>query len=375
MAARRILLNQLSENMVERAHSPLILDVAGLTLDAADRRRLRHPLVGGVILFARNWQSRAQLTALCAQVKAVRPDLLIAVDHEGGRVQRFRTDGFTHLPPMRELGAHWMADAPGAMRRASACGLVLAAELRACGVDFSFAPVLDLDWGSSSVIGDRAFHADARVVSVLAQSLMLGMARAGMAHCAKHFPGHGHARADTHVAVAQDGRMLNAILDADAAPYRWLAHGLRAVMPAHVIYPAVDARPAGFSPTWLRMVLRERIGFTGAIISDDLGMAAARAAGQTLAQAALQGLQAGCDLMLVCNQSPVDGGRALDDLLRSLAAALKRGDWQPDRAGAQRRIDLLPSAPAADWDDLMRSDSYRAALDDVFSGPEDAAQG
>ncbi|MGA8008127.1 MAG: beta-N-acetylhexosaminidase [Thiomonas sp.] len=349
--------------------SPLILDVAGLRLTAADRKRLRHPLVGGIVLFARNWESRAQLAALCAQIKAVRADLIIAVDHEGGRIQRFRTDGFTHLPAMRELGAHWMIDAPGAMRRAAACGLVLAAELRACGVDFSFTPVLDLDWGDSSVIGDRAFHADARVVTVLAQSVMQGMARMGMAHCAKHFPGHGHARADTHVAAAEDARPLETILAADAAPYRWLSHGLRAVMPAHVTYPAVDAQPAGFSPVWLRAILRERLGFTGAVISDDLGMAAARAHGESLSQAALQGLQAGCDLMLVCNQSAIDGGRALDVLLREIDLATAQGLWTPDERSAQRRFDLLPNQPAIAWDDLMVSDTYLAALDDVFAAP------
>jgi beta-N-acetylhexosaminidase len=349
--------------------SPLIIDVAGLRLSAADRRRLRHPLVGGVVLFARNWEGRAQLLALCAQIKAVRADLLIAVDHEGGRVQRFRTDGFTHLPAMRELGAHWMHDAPGAMRRAAACGVVLAAELRACAVDFSFTPVVDLDWGDSSVIGDRAFHADARVVTVLAQSLMQGMARMGMAHCAKHFPGHGYTRADTHVAVAQDERPLDALLAADAAPYRWLAPGLRAVMPAHVAYPAVDTQPAGFSAVWLRQVLRERIGFTGAIISDDLGMAAARAQGQSLSEAALQALQAGCDLVLVCNQSPVDGGRALDELLREMDAALDEGLWSPDERSAQRRFDLLPHQPPLAWDDLMVTDTYQAALDAVYAEP------
>lgn len=349
--------------------APLILDVAGLELGKADRKRLRNPLVGGVVLFARNWQDRGQLAALCAQIKAVRPELLIAVDHEGGRVQRFRTDGFTPLPAMRELGAHWMLDAPGAMRRAAACGLVLAAELRACGVDFSFTPVLDLDWGGSSVIGDRAFHADARVVAVLAQSLMAGLARAGMAHCAKHFPGHGYAHADTHVAVARDPRPLQAILQADAAPYDWLALGLRAVMPAHVIYPEVDAQPAGFSAFWLREVLRERIGFTGAILSDDLGMAAARGQGQSLAQAALQGLQAGCDAMLVCNQSVIDDGRPLDDLLRELARAADDGQWQPDLQSARRLFDLLPQQPALAWDELMVSDTYRAALEAAFATP------
>jgi beta-N-acetylhexosaminidase len=346
----------------------VILDVAGLRLSAADRRRLRHPLVGGVVLFARNWENRAQLRALCAQIKDIRDDLLIAVDHEGGRVQRFRSDGFTPLPAMRALGAQWTADAPEAMRRAAACGVVLAAELRACGVDLSFTPVLDLDWGTSRVIGDRAFHVDARVVTALAQSLMLGMARIGMAHCAKHFPGHGYARADTHVALAQDDRPLDTLLAADAAPYHWLAPGLRAVMPAHVVYPAVDARPAGFSAVWLKRILRERIGFTGAIVSDDLAMAAARAQGQTLGDAALQALQAGCDLVLVCNQSAVGDGRALDTLLQELDGAIDQGRWQPDARSAQRRVDLLPCGQGERWGALLASDTYLAARDALRAG-------
>ncbi|MDY0107515.1 MAG: beta-N-acetylhexosaminidase, partial [Giesbergeria sp.] len=190
-------------------HAPLILDVAGTALSAADRRRLAHPLTGGVILFARNWQSRAQLLELTSAIKAVRDDLLICVDHEGGRVQRFRSDGFTHLPPMRALGAMWMQDGKGgpgsgamaATNAATAAGYVLASELRACGVDFSFTPVLDLDWGGSTVIGDRAFHGDARVVTLLAKSLAQGLLQAGMAHCGKHFPGHGFVAADSHTDI------------------------------------------------------------------------------------------------------------------------------------------------------------------------------
>ena len=185
-------------------HSPLILDIAGLQLSAVDRRRLKHPLTGGVILFGRNWQDRAQLSELCQQIKDIRQDLLILVDHEGGRVQRFKTDGFTHLPPMRALGQMWLepdrgpagASALNACNAATACGYVLGAELRACGVDMSFAPVLDLDWGSSGVIGDRAFERDPRIVTALAKSLMHGLLQAGMANCGKHFPGHGFVKAD-----------------------------------------------------------------------------------------------------------------------------------------------------------------------------------
>ncbi|MGL4436600.1 MAG: beta-N-acetylhexosaminidase, partial [Giesbergeria sp.] len=265
-------------------HSPLILDVAGTALSADDRRRLAHPLTGGVVLFTRNWRDRAQLLELTSAIKAVREDLLICVDHEGGRVQRFRSDGFTQLPPMRALGALWMQDGKGgpgsgamaATNAATAAGYVLASELRACGVDFSFTPVLDLDWGGSSVIGDRAFHADPRVVALLAKSLAHGLLQAGMAHCGKHFPGHGFVRADSHTDIPVDRRSLKAIVQDDAAPYAWLRSTLTAVMPAHVVYPKVDGRPAGFSRKWLQDILRTRLGFEGAIVSDDLSMEGAR---------------------------------------------------------------------------------------------------
>ena len=265
-------------------HAPLILDIAGTKLSADDRRRLAHPLTGGVILFTRNWESRTQLLELTSSIKAVRDDLLICVDHEGGRVQRFRSDGFTVLPPMRTLGAMWMQDGKGgpgsgamaATNAATAAGYVLASELRACGVDFSFTPVLDLDWGGSGVIGDRAFHADPRVVALLAKSLVQGLLQAGMAHCGKHFPGHGFVKADSHTEIPVDRRSLQAILQDDAAPYAWLRSTLTSVMPAHVIYPKVDARPAGFSRKWLQDILRGRLGFDGAIFSDDLSMEGAR---------------------------------------------------------------------------------------------------
>ena len=238
------------------SHSPVILDIAGTTLNADDRRRLAHPLVGGMILFARNWADRRALVELTAEIKAIRSDLLICVDHEGGRVQRFRTDGFTHLPAMRVLGELWMHDALTATDAATAAGHVLGAELRACGVDLSFTPVLDLDHGGSGVIGDRAFHRDARVATLLAKSLMHGLLLAGMANCGKHFPGHGYVKADSHTEVPIDKRSLKAILADDAKPYEWLSTSLASVMPAHVIYPKVDAHPAGFSPRWLREILR-----------------------------------------------------------------------------------------------------------------------
>lgn len=345
-------------------HAPLIIDIAGTALTDDDRGRLAHPLVGGLILFARNWQSRAQLTELTADIKRLRPDLLICVDHEGGRVQRFRTDGFTHLPPMRALGELWMQDAMRAQDAASACGYVLAAELRGCGVDFSFTPVLDLDWGPSGVIGDRAFHADARVVTMLAKSLTHGLLRAGMAHCGKHFPGHGFTAADSHTDAPRDTRSLKAILQDDAAPYGWLGSTLTAVMPAHVIYPKVDSRPAGFSARWLQAILRGRLGFGGAIVSDDLSMEGARRIdGRTLTptEAVLAALDAGCDLALLCNQS-LGNGSVIDDTIDGLAQAQLSGRWQPRPASEARRLALLPAAPAADWDTLMRTPDYLRAL-------------
>jgi beta-N-acetylhexosaminidase len=358
-------------------HAPLIIDIAGLTLSQHDRQRLAHPLVGGLILFARNWQDRAQLTALCADIKKVRADLLICVDHEGGRVQRFKTDGFTHLPPMRALGEMWLA-APAAKKKAgpldatnaaTACGYVLGAELRACGVDLSFTPVLDLDYGSSSVIGDRAFGRDPRVVSLLAKSLMHGLLQSGMANCGKHFPGHGFVKADSHTAIPVDKRSQRAILADDAAPYRWLNTVVTSVMPAHVIYPKVDARPAGFSSTWLNDILRGQLGFGGAIFSDDLSMAGARRIdGRPVSytEAAIAALTAGCDMVLLCNQSTpesVGGGAAVDELVAGLTEAQLKGQWQPRDASEVRRRALLPTTPAPEWDALMVQPAYMHALD------------
>lgn len=357
-------------------HAPLIIDIAGTELTPADRTRLAHPLVGGMILFARNWQDRAQLLALTAEIKAVREDLLICVDHEGGRVQRFRSDGFTHLPPMRAFGSMWMDDGQGSKQRAgngalqamdaaTAAGYVLGSELRACGVDFSFTPVLDLDWGESGVIGDRAFHSDARVVAALAKSLMHGLLQAGMANCGKHFPGHGFVKADSHTEIPVDSRGLQAILADDAAPYPWLASVLTSVMPAHVIYSKVDKRPAGFSAKWLQDILRGRLRFDGAIFSDDLSMEAARRLnGQTLdfTAAAIEALNAGCDMALLCNQS-LGGGVAVDEWLAGMQAARDQGRWTPSPDSESRRLALLPETLPQSWDELMLQPAYRNALD------------
>ena len=306
---------------------PVVVDVQGLHLTDAERRRLRHPLVGGVILFARNYQSPGQLRALTDEIHACRtPPLLGAVDHEGGRVQRFR-EGFSAIPAMRTLGERWDQDVLAACREATDIGRKMGEELRAVGVDFTFTPVLDLDWGRSSVIGTRAFHSDPRVVAMLARCLTHGLLLAGMANCGKHFPGHGFADADSHVAMPVDERSLDEILADDAAPYAWLGAALTAVMPAHVIYPQVDRKPAGFSKRWLQTILRRRLGFDGLIFSDDLTMEAATVAGGITARATAA-LKAGCDMVLVCNRPDL-----ADELLASLEP--------PANPHLQRRLDAL----------------------------------
>ena len=340
------------------AFKPVMLDIGGLSLTHDDRRRLQHPLTGGVILFARNFSSRAQLLALNAEIRALRPDVLISVDHEGGRVQRFKTDGFTHLPPMAALGRLWQGGDDAArlqaLKLATAAGYVLAAELRACGVDFSFTPVLDLDWQHSAVIGDRAFGADPRTVTLLAKNLCHGLALAGMASCGKHFPGHGWASADSHFEIPVDERGLEEILANDGAPYGWFGLGLDAVMPAHVIYPKVDAAPAGFSKIWIQQILRQRRGFQGVVFSDDLAMAGARVAGNVLA-AAHAALQAGCDMVLICNQP-----EQADQLLDELKVA-------PNPAAQQRLNQLKPSGAALSWDELQAEPRYQQARAELQS--------
>lgn len=307
---------------------PLMIDIAGTLLTALDIERLRHPLVGGIILFARNYENPPQLTALCKSIHALRnPPLPIAIDHEGGRVQRCR-EGFTRLPAMRELGLWWQDDPAAATEGAHAIGYLLAAELRQCGVDFSFTPVLDLEWGRSSVIGDRAFHADAATVTELAGALIKGLKAAGLGCCGKHFPGHGWVAADSHVAQPVDERSL-AELAPDIYPYRNLA--LDAVMPAHVIYPQVDSRPAGFSPVWLD-ILRNDVGFDGVIFSDDLSMEGAGVVGGIVARVEAA-WSAGCDMLLVCN-SP--------DAVAELLV-----DWHPtlSETSATRVEKLSPKLP------------------------------
>ncbi|MBI5750876.1 MAG: beta-N-acetylhexosaminidase [Hydrogenophilales bacterium] len=292
---------------------PVMLDLCGTELSAEERELLRHPQVGGVILFARNFESTQQLIALTQAIHAARqPPLLIAVDHEGGRVQRFR-EGFTRIPPMRRLGEIWVDHPQRARRLVHQIGYVMGAELRACGVDFSFAPVLDLDYGESQVIGDRAFHRDPQCVAELAHHLMLGLKEAGMAAVGKHFPGHGFVIADSHLAIPVDERNYIDMLIDDIEPFRQMIdYGLPAIMPAHVIYPKVDEQPAGFSAKWLKGILRGELGFDGVIFSDDLSMEGAKAGGDVLTsgQAALA---AGCDMVLLCND-PASAKTLLDGL-------------------------------------------------------------
>jgi beta-N-acetylhexosaminidase len=281
---------------------PVVLGIEGTGLTAADRERLMHPLLGGVILFTRNYEDPAQLDALTAQIRALRtPGLLISVDHEGGRVQRFR-DGFTAVPPMRTLGELWQRDSAAAQDEAWRLGNVIARELRSHGIDFSFTPVLDLDFGASAVIGDRAFSDDPGTVTELALRLCRGLRAGGCAAVGKHFPGHGFVAADSHHETPVDERPLSELLARDLVPFAALAKaGLEAVMPAHVVYPAVDDKPAGFSRVWVEDILRGRLGFDGLVFSDDLGMAGACGAGDIVARADAA-IEAGCDMVLACNE-------------------------------------------------------------------------
>lgn len=290
-----------------------MLDLVGPEISQEERDILLHPLVGGVILFTRNYESPEQLQHLVSEIHSLRePHLLVAVDHEGGRVQRFR-QGFSELPAASVFGQIYNEDRKRAKRLAETCGWLMAVELRAIGLDFSFAPVLDLDYGVSTVIGGRAFHRNPEAVADLAQSYMLGMKRAGMVATGKHFPGHGAIAADSHVAMPVDERSYEEIFHHDVVPFgRMIRAGLGAIMPAHVVYSAVDEKPACFSSLWLKEVLRGQLAFQGVIFSDDLSMKGAHVMGDIVdrGQAALV---AGCDMVLVCNH-PDDAVRLIDGL-------------------------------------------------------------
>jgi beta-N-acetylhexosaminidase len=298
---------------VRRPLGLAVIDVVGTEMTDADRERLRHPATGAVILFARNYQNPEQLSVLTQEIQRLRdPALPICVDHEGGRVQRFR-EGFTPIPAMRALGELWDRDREAARAAARGVAYVIAAELAAHGVDFSFAPVLDLDYGSSSVIGDRALHFDPNAVGALGAAIVQGFADAGMAAVGKHFPGHGFAAADSHVAVPHDDRPVKEIFAKDMVPYRKaIEAGVAGVMPAHVIYAQADSEPAGYSKYWLQEVLRGKLGFDGLVFSDDLSMAGASTAGG-IPERARAALAAGCDMVLLCND-PAGQEKLLESL-------------------------------------------------------------
>jgi beta-N-acetylhexosaminidase len=293
---------------------PVMGDVVGLTLTESDITRLMHPLMGGVILFARNYENPAQLKALTSSIRVLRsPHLMVVVDHEGGRVQRFR-DGFTIIPPMCKLGEIYQLNVARAKNLAHAVGMVIGTEMVAHGLDFSFAPVLDLDWGESTVIGERSFGRDGKQVAVLAGEVIRGMRDVGVASCAKHFPGHGFVKADSHLEIPRDDRQYDEIANDDMLPFTMLADKYDSVMPAHIIFEKVDSSPAGFSKHWLQTILRTKLGFKGVIFSDDLTMEGASVAGGDT-QRAMAALNAGCDMVLLCNE-PV----RCDALLAGLVA-------------------------------------------------------
>ncbi|MFO1469323.1 MAG: beta-N-acetylhexosaminidase [Steroidobacteraceae bacterium] len=327
---------------------PLMIDLAGTELSAEDREVLRHELIGGVILFSRNFTDPAQLRELVAAIHALRsPPLLTAVDQEGGRVQRFR-NGFTALPAARSLGRRWDIDPREALELARSAGWLMASELRAVGVDFSFAPCVDLDYGVSEAIGDRALHADAEAVGALAAAFMVGMREAGMHAVAKHFPGHGAVAADTHVSQAVDRRSFED-LEADLQPYRLLIDNqLAAVLAAHVVYPRVDDQPAGFSRRWIDGVLRQRLQFHGCVFTDDLGMAAAARAG-TILQRVERALAAGCDMALICNDR--EAVHAVLDASGNLST-------EPASRARVVRMRARPGAPV----DLAANPQWREAV-------------
>jgi beta-N-acetylhexosaminidase len=328
----------------------VVVDVLGPVLTDEDRERIRHPAAGAVILFARNYENPEQLSALTADIERQRePALPVCVDHEGGRVQRFK-EGFTAIPPMRTLGKQWDRDREKGRELATSIGYIIASELGAHGVDFSFAPVLDLDYGGSSVIGDRALHFDPTAVGALGACLVKGLAQGGVGAVGKHFPGHGYAEADSHVAVPRDDRTFKEIARKDILPYKAVIEaGLAGVMPAHVIYPQVDPQPAGYSAHWLQEVLRKQLGFQGIVFSDDLSMEGAAVAGGP-PERARAAIAAGCDMVLLCNNPA-----GLDALLQSLGEVQLANPERLDRMRKQGGRDLRKSVAYREAQETLQS--------------------
>lgn len=332
---------------------PVMLDLRGPSLSPDEKDKLTHPAAGGLILFSRNYESPEQLTNLVADIRALRPEILIAVDHEGGRVQRFR-EGFTRLPPAARYREQSNGRPEAAEAMAETAGWLMAAELRAADIDFSFAPVLDVDCGISDIIGDRSFSRDPFEAAALARAFAKGMRRAGMAAVGKHFPGHGGVAEDSHLALPVDRRPLAEIETRDLQPFRTLIEfGLEGVMPAHVVYENVDERPAGFSPFWIRDVLRRRLGFDGAVFSDDLSMAGAAFAGNHVDRARLA-LEAGCDMVLVCNMPDAAG-----DVLESLG---NHSDTE-----RESRLRRMRGRFPLDRNALLSSEDWRRAAELIAS--------
>lgn len=332
--------------MTKTSLGPLMVDVEGLTLNSEDRQLLRSPLVGGVIIFKRNYQSRQQLAALVEQIRECQPGVLIAVDQEGGRVQRLQNDGFTRIPPMQKLGDQYQQEPQDALFKAKQLGWLMASEVLSLGIDFSFAPVLDVDFDFSSIIGDRSFSKDTEVVVAVAAEFMAGMHSAGMATTGKHYPGHGAVVEDSHLTLPVDSRSWAEIEARDLKPFVELQGQLDAVMPAHIIFDQIDSSPVGFSQLWLQKILRLQQNFDGVIFSDDLSMEGAVVAG-SYADRAEVALAAGCDMVLVCNNR--QGALEVLDYLHNTDYSCLE---------SQRRLAKMAAKEQPDWQKLQQSQRW-----------------
>ncbi len=334
---------------VDRPLGPLAIDIKGLELTAEEEKILQNPLVGMVILFSRNFESLEQLRNLTHDIHSLRtPPLLIAVDHEGGRVQRFQ-QGFTRIPKMQDVGKLYDQNKQKGTSMAAACGLVMASELRACGIDYTFAPCLDLDYGRSQIIGSRSFHRGPEFVTILARALVGGLPQAGFDNSGKHFPGHGYALGDSHVELPTDDRTLEEIRVNDEVVYVAMGCLLTAVMPAHVIYPKVDDTPAGFSRKWLKDELRGRIGFTGMIFSDDLSMKGAAEVGDITARVEAA-FAAGCDMILICNDP------------EGVKKVISSKQWIRDQNFNERLARIQPKGKFPSWESMATGITYQACV-------------